>query len=54
MTTPVRSLRVPDDLWTAAKDTAARRGELVGDVLVCALQRYVHRHATRETASPDA
>lgn len=50
MPTPVRSLRVPDDLWTAARDTAARRGELIGDVLIRALERYVHRHATKETA----
>src|SRR5205085_55359 len=39
MPTPVRTLRVPDDLWTAAKDTAARRGELIGDVLIGALER---------------
>ncbi len=38
---PARSVRVPDDLWQAAKDRAAERGETVTDVLVRALRRYV-------------
>ena len=38
---PARSVRVPDDLWTAAKERAAERGETVTDVLVRALRRYV-------------
>lgn len=38
---PARSVRVPDDLWTAAKERAAERGETVTDVLLRALRRYV-------------
>jgi len=38
---PARSVRVPDDLWTAAKAEAERRGETVTDVLLRALRRYV-------------
>lgn len=36
-----RSVRVPDDLWAAAKAEAERRGETVTDVLLRALRRYV-------------
>lgn len=35
-----RSIRVPDDVWNAAKDEAARRGETVTDAIVRALRRY--------------
>lgn len=38
---PARSIRVPDDLWQAAKERAAERGETVTDVLIRALRRYV-------------
>lgn len=38
-----RTVRVPDDLWTAAKGKAAERGETVSDVLRRALERYVKR-----------
>jgi predicted HicB family RNase H-like nuclease len=41
--TPVRNLRVPDDLWRAAKDKAAREGKTVTEVLIAALRRYVAR-----------
>lgn len=41
--TPQRTIRVPDDLWAAAKAKADERGETVTDVLVRALQRYVKR-----------
>lgn len=40
---PARSVRVPDDLWRAAKERAADRDETVTDVLVRALERYVKR-----------
>jgi hypothetical protein len=41
--TPLRNIRVPDDLWTAAKAKAESRGETVTDVLIRALRRYVAR-----------
>lgn len=37
---PARSVRVPDELWQAAKERAAERGETVTDVLIRALRRY--------------
>lgn len=39
--TPVRTVRVPDPLWQAAKDRAAERGETVTDAVLRALRRYV-------------
>ena len=42
--TPIRNLRVDDELWTAAQEIAAERGESVSDVLRAALRRYVKRH----------
>ena len=38
---PARSVRVPDELWHAAKVRADENGETVTDVLVRALKRYV-------------
>ena len=38
--TPPRSVRVPDDVWEAAKAEAARRGETVTDAVVRFLRRY--------------
>lgn len=38
--TPPRSIRVPEDVWTAAKDAAAQRGETVTDAVVRFLTRY--------------
>jgi hypothetical protein len=42
--TPPRSVRVPDDLWQAAKARAEDKGETVTDVLVRALTNYVRRN----------
>jgi hypothetical protein len=42
--TPTRTVRVPDDLWQAAKRAAADNGETVTDVIVRALKRYVREH----------
>ena len=39
--TPVRGVRVPEDLWRAAQDKAAERGETVTDAILRALKRYV-------------
>ena len=41
--TPARGVRVPDELWSAAKAKAAERGETVTDAIVRALERYVRR-----------
>jgi macrodomain Ter protein organizer (MatP/YcbG family) len=38
--TPPRSIRVPDDVWSAAKDEAERRGETLTDAVVRFLTRY--------------
>ncbi len=38
--TPPRSVRVPDELWDAAKREAERRGETVTDAIVRFLKRY--------------
>lgn len=37
---PVRSIGVPDDLWEAAKQRAAERGETVTDAILGFLRRY--------------
>ncbi|HEX6967460.1 MAG TPA: hypothetical protein VF174_01335 [Micromonosporaceae bacterium] len=41
--TPARNIRIPDDLWEAAKAKAAERDETVTDVVIRALRRYVAR-----------
>lgn len=38
---PLRAVRVPDELWQAAKRKAADREETVTDVILRALTRYV-------------
>ena len=38
--TPARSIRIPDDVWQAAKDAAEARGETVTDAVVRFLRRY--------------
>ena len=44
MPTPLRNIRVADDLWHRAKAIAEGRGESLTAVLVDALERYVKRH----------
>ena len=39
--TPVRTIRVPDDLWEAAQAKAKARGDSVSQVVRDALRRYV-------------
>jgi predicted HicB family RNase H-like nuclease len=41
--TPLRNVRVPDDLWQAAMAKALDRGETLSDVIRKALERYVAR-----------
>ena len=41
MATPLRAVRVPDELWKAAVDKAAREGTTVTAVVLVALREYV-------------
>lgn len=38
--TPIRSVRVPESIWQAAKDRAEREGTTVSAVIVRLLERY--------------
>lgn len=42
--TPNRSVRVPEQLWAAARALAASHGETITDVIVRCLQNYVRRN----------
>lgn len=39
--TPLRNVRVPDDLWQAAMAKALERGESLSEVIRRALEKYV-------------
>jgi len=41
--TPIRTFRIPDDLWAAALAKADERGENLSEVVRRALGRYVKR-----------
>lgn len=41
--TPLKSFRIPEDLYRAAQDAAAANDETVSDVVRRALERYVKR-----------
>lgn len=41
--TPLRSFRIPDDVYQAAQAKAAEKGESVSDVVRRALERYAKR-----------
>lgn len=41
--TPLRSFRIPDEVYRAAQVKAAAKGESVSDVVRKALERYVKR-----------
>lgn len=41
--TPLRSFRIPDEVYRAAQKKAAERGESVSDVVRKALERYAKR-----------
>jgi hypothetical protein len=40
-TTPLRNVRVADDLWSAARERALQNGTTLSAVIVDALERYV-------------
>jgi predicted transcriptional regulator len=42
--TPKHGVRIPDDLWEAAKRVAADRDETLTQVIRRALERYVRDH----------
>lgn len=50
--TPIRGIRVPDDLWAAAKEEAAAEGRSLTDVILGDLHRYVTRRR-RERGAQD-
>ena len=41
--TPLRNVRVPDELWHAAMSKALKRGENLSEVIRRALEKYVKR-----------
>lgn len=45
---PIRTVRVPDELWEAVKRVAADNDETVTDVILRALERYVRLHPLRD------
>lgn len=47
--TPMRSVRVPDDLWGRAKIIAARREETMTDVVRRGLEEYIAEHDEEQT-----
>lgn len=49
--TPKRSIRIDDELWRAATETARKRRESVVDVIRRALIGYVEDHAERRAAA---
>lgn len=42
--TPMRAIRVNEELWAAAKERAAARGENLTEVIVRALGHYIEPH----------
>lgn len=44
MAEPLRAIRVPDALWHAAQEVAAKQGESVSKVIRKALERYVKQN----------
>lgn len=45
--TPVRSVRVPDELWEELQRVADDKGETVTDVILRACRREVREHPSR-------
>ena len=49
--TPLRNIRVPDDLWSAAMAEAKAEGRSLTDVIVSDLHRYVNRRQREREAA---
>ena len=47
--TPLRNLRVPDDVWQAAMAKARAEGRTLTDVLVAYLRRYISTPPKKRT-----
>lgn len=45
--TPLRAVRVPDELWKAAQAVAKARGETLSEVIRDCLSAYVAKHSGR-------
>lgn len=45
--TPIRGIRVPDPLWTAAQTVAADRGDNLSDIIRKALREYIETWGTK-------
>lgn len=48
--TPLRNVRVPDELWAAAMAEAKEEGRSLTDVIVSDLHRYVNRRRRERDA----
>ncbi len=48
--TPLRNIRVPDDLWDAAKQKAQAEGTTLTEVIKRALTRYVTAPSRKGTS----
>lgn len=42
--TPLRAVRIPDEIWIPAKEIAAREGETLSEVIRRALTEYIDKH----------
>jgi hypothetical protein len=51
--TPVRNLRVPDDIWRAAQDKAKTEGRTLTSVIVAYLKRYASTPPRKRDDSND-
>ena len=49
--TPLRNIRVPDELWSAAMAEAKEEGRSLTDVIVSDLHRYVNRRRREREAT---
>jgi hypothetical protein len=52
--TPVRNLRVPDDVWRAAQEKAAAEGRSLTEVIVTYLRRYVSTPPRKRAAGTES
>ena len=50
--TPMHPIRIPEELWVAARQVANARGESVSDVVRRALRDYVTRAKLAQRTSP--
>jgi len=41
--TPLRAVRIPDEVWNAARNKSEREGTTVTAVILAALEKYVKR-----------